>query len=226
MAARMSAQNRKRLLEQGMGEMEVSWALNAMSHAAVGDQAQVTAMSVDWSLYSQKTSSKFNAGPSLFRDLAGPLPRKPTTSRREEINLAQNLASLPKDEIPSFLLNEVGNLVSDLLGLTSNQKIKPSERLFEAGLDSLMAVELRNLLQSSLNLTLPATIIFDFPTVQALTDFILEELDDQIDSDPRSEQTMKPRMASTVDELDSQSDDELASLLDAELENVDQYLED
>jgi hypothetical protein len=44
------------------------------------------------------------------------------------------------------------------------------------GMDSLMAVELRNLLRQSLNMALPATLVFDYPSVQAITEFLAHEL--------------------------------------------------
>ena len=48
-------------------------------------------------------------------------------------------------------------------------KVQP---LTEMGMDSLMAVELRNLLRGSLQQSLPATLVFDYPTVLALSDFL------------------------------------------------------
>ena len=44
------------------------------------------------------------------------------------------------------------------------------------GLDSLMAVELRNRLQSSVGRPLPSTLAFDHPTVASIADFIASEL--------------------------------------------------
>ena len=50
-----------------------------------------------------------------------------------------------------------------------------SQPLSEAGVDSLLAVELRNSLQASFGVTLPATLIFDYPTVEALSGHLAEE---------------------------------------------------
>jgi myxalamid-type polyketide synthase MxaE and MxaD len=44
------------------------------------------------------------------------------------------------------------------------------------GLDSLMALELRNRLEASLDLRLPATLAFNYPTVARMASHLLEKL--------------------------------------------------
>jgi hypothetical protein len=45
-----------------------------------------------------------------------------------------------------------------------------------AGLDSLGAVELRNMLQESLSVRLPSTVVIDYPTVNALSGYVAQQL--------------------------------------------------
>ena len=47
----------------------------------------------------------------------------------------------------------------------------------ELGIDSLGAVELKNLLESKFAITLPATLSFDYPTALAMADFIASQLE-------------------------------------------------
>ena len=46
----------------------------------------------------------------------------------------------------------------------------------EAGLDSLGALELKNGLSSHFNIDLPATLMFDYPTIAALAAFIASQM--------------------------------------------------
>lgn len=55
-------------------------------------------------------------------------------------------------------------------------QVPPDEPLMAAGLDSLGAVELRNLLQESLDIRLPSTVVIDYPTITALASYITQQL--------------------------------------------------
>ena len=64
--------------------------------------------------------------------------------------------------------------VAHAVRLVIGTDIDPSASLMEAGLDSLGAVELRNYLSEAMQVDLPATLIFDFPSVDAIITYLLE----------------------------------------------------
>lgn len=62
----------------------------------------------------------------------------------------------------------VSTEVSHVLGLTGDQNLPVTRGLFDLGLDSLTAIELRNRLQSALGTSLPPTLVFDYPTIEEI----------------------------------------------------------
>jgi hypothetical protein len=60
-----------------------------------------------------------------------------------------------------------------LLGLDRAAPVSTKVPLKEIGLDSLMAVELRNILVRSGGTPLPTTLLFDYPTLDALSAYLV-----------------------------------------------------
>ena len=60
-----------------------------------------------------------------------------------------------------------------MLGLPSGTAIAPRQPFHELGLDSLMAVELRNAVGAALGRPQPATLLFDHPTTDSLVDHLV-----------------------------------------------------
>ncbi len=63
-----------------------------------------------------------------------------------------------------------------ILALPPHTPIDEDEALHDLGLDSLMAVELRNALVAALERQLPPTLVLDYPTLRTLTDFLLADM--------------------------------------------------
>src|SRR5262245_42020051 len=66
--------------------------------------------------------------------------------------------------------------VTKVLGMGSPEQIEPRQRLFDLGIDSLMALQLKNRLEPSLGCSLSQTLLFDYPTIEALTDYLVQEV--------------------------------------------------
>jgi acyl carrier protein len=91
---------------------------------------------------------------------------------------ARKVLDSPADERRVNLLDFVLVQVGRVLRMSQNQRIGRRSRLMDLGVDSLMAVELRNRLGKALELPsrLPASLIFDYPTPESIALFLEQEL--------------------------------------------------
>lgn len=103
--------------------------------------------------------------------------------------------------------------IGQVLGFQPDE-IDPEKGFFDLGMDSLTSVELKNRLQKSLGVSLSSTVIFDRPTLNALVDYLAEEIG--LESDDKVEQPANPEQA-----LEELSEDEVADLLAQELMNIE-----
>ncbi|MYZ39534.1 MULTISPECIES: type I polyketide synthase, partial [unclassified Streptomyces] len=90
--------------------------------------------------------------------------------------LVERLAALRENERPRLLTDLVRTEAAVVLAHSSPEAIAVEREFRQLGFDSLTAVELRNRLSSATGLTLPATLIFDYPTPARLAVHLLAEL--------------------------------------------------
>jgi acyl transferase domain-containing protein/SAM-dependent methyltransferase/acyl carrier protein len=124
-------------------------------------------------------------------------------------------AALPSDR-QDMLVEYVRGHVARILRI--NQTIERRQRLMDIGVDSLMAVELRSRLSVGANVTLPSTLIFDYPTVETIAEFLKRLLFQQTVNEPQAVQTEEVAAEST--DVEGMSDDEVEALLLKKLKNM------
>ena len=78
----------------------------------------------------------------------------------------------------------IGTQIQDAVRSVLGKDVDPGEPLMEAGLDSLGAVELRNYMERSLAIELPGTLIFDYPSVDAMVAFAAVILAPEKEAEP------------------------------------------
>jgi phthiocerol/phenolphthiocerol synthesis type-I polyketide synthase B len=88
------------------------------------------------------------------------------------------------------------------MGMPETETLDPSAGFFQLGMDSLMSVTLQRRMSESLGEFLPASVVFDYPTVYGLTDYLA---------------TVLPELLETADEQPMAVDDAYDDFTEAEL---------
>ncbi|QKW10568.1 SDR family NAD(P)-dependent oxidoreductase [Streptomyces sp. NA04227] len=117
--------------------------------------------------------------PGLFRSLVRLPARRAVAAGAAEAEvsaLVRRLGSLDAAEQERELVDVVRGAVAAVLGHADPSAIKPDKAFKALGFDSLTAVELRDQLGAATGIRLPATLIFDHPTIAAAARFLLGEV--------------------------------------------------
>jgi myxalamid-type polyketide synthase MxaE and MxaD len=180
----------------------------------LGQAAPVAlAATIDWAEWRRLHPAAASA--PLLEELVGGAQRPTETSA--DARLIAQLAAAPPDERGELLGAELTRELSTVLGFAP----EPRQKLFDAGLDSLMALELKNRLERRLGLALPATTLFEHPTAQSLAVHLAALLG------PReTPPAPPPPLAAPEPPPSPASDEELAAALDAEIAKATRRLGD
>ncbi|MEW7977672.1 MAG: acyltransferase domain-containing protein, partial [Candidatus Sedimenticola endophacoides] len=102
------------------------------------------------------------------------LHRSEISEHRTE--LASWLLSLPEHKRAAAMRDIVTAEVRKMLNFRDEQEVGVDQGLLAFGLNSLMAVELRNVLQLKLGKPIPATLVFDYPTISSIAEYLLADV--------------------------------------------------
>jgi acyl carrier protein len=170
MAASLKNHDRDRRTEQGMKAIEPEKGLQVLGEVLEQNVAQIGVLPVDWPRFMEQFPRDFEF--PLLDEFATTTEQTP--AQKSEF-LQQLEAAAPSDR-PTLLMNYIRSQIAKILGLSSAEQIAPRQRLFDLGLDSLMAIELKNKLETNLEQSLRSTLLFDYPTVEALVDYLAKEM--------------------------------------------------
>jgi polyketide synthase 12/myxalamid-type polyketide synthase MxaB len=136
-----------------------------------------------------------------------------TAPLRAERDLRADLEAAAPAKRHALLRDHIADRTRRVLGLNTGQTVDPLRPLKELGIDSLMAVELRNVLKSDLSLDggLPATLVFDYPTVDGIADYLVREVLGLEGTAPTG--STVPVATSVLSRVEELSDEEVDRLL-------------
>jgi NAD(P)-dependent dehydrogenase (short-subunit alcohol dehydrogenase family)/acyl carrier protein len=200
----------------GVRPLGTEGALAAFVALARASRPQLVVADIDWALF--KGSYEARGHRPLLERLAVTV----TAGGGEpgDSELARRIGATPAADRERLLVDIVQQEVAQVLALPAPQ-IDPEQGLFELGMDSLTALELRTRLQARASRALPATLVFDCPNVRAIARLLLRELSGATTPPARVEPARAPREAGPAPvDLDALSDADAEALLLKKLESI------
>lgn len=228
MIAALEDRTQRRWSKQGMDLIIPEQGVQALERVLRQSSVHLAVLPMDWAAF---FSSMAGGQPPLLTEMARYLEKTRKTQLQKQVKpaaaqeagLLQKLAETAPDKRRSLVVDYIREQARVVFGLAPDFAIDPRQSFNELGLDSLMAVELRNALSNSFKAMMPATLLFDYPTINAVADYLLQNvlaLEEAPAAQPEPAQAEPDVPVEAVSELEELSDEEAEALLMDELLNL------
>jgi acyl carrier protein len=164
MAADMSQSASARLDSLGIEALSPEQAFASLELAMEGNGPQSILMRMNWSKYLR---------PPYVKPFFNSLHVAPAlTDKVKKDDLVAQLKRATLNQRKAILVEQLMHCASRALGLSANHKIDELQPLRELGIDSLLAVELRNRIGEVIGKPLPVTLIYDYPSLSQIAEYV------------------------------------------------------
>ena len=193
---------------RGVTPLTPDQALAAMGRLLGAGVPQATIADIDWNQLAG------GAAPPLFAEVAARREAKP----KRRSTLPDRLSAVRPAARVGMLAAHVRAEVARVLGVDDLSESMEALSFTEMGMSSLMLIELRNNLQDALGCAIPATSMFNAPTVASLASHLGLEVLGLVDAD-----TSAPVVhdAAAADRIAALTEDEVADLVIRTIEGLE-----
>jgi Dehydrogenases with different specificities (related to short-chain alcohol dehydrogenases) len=216
--AAAQANRGERLALTGVGSIAPAQGMEILGHLLRGRRTQVGVLPLNLRQWRQ-SNPQLAETPLLSEILQCESEPEEAPTRSNDM-LASLVAAAPSERV-ALLEAHLQEQMSRVVRLPVAQ-IEPLTSFKNLGLDSLMALELRNRLEASLGLTLPVTMVFGYPTVTALAAHLMTRLQIPVAAGPESPPSPQPGaqspQAPALERISQLSDEEVDRLFAARMQ--------
>jgi acyl carrier protein len=214
--AAISQSKAQRRAANGIGAIHPDQGLEALAQLLNSPSPQVAVLNIDWPSLAESLS--LGGVPPLLGGLVDASTQAVETTGMKRSEVVIKLEAAPLEERKKILVEFLRERVVKVLGLSPAFVLDTRRPLNEMGLDSLMAVELKNVLDQALGHKLSATLVFEYPTIDAIASYLLSEVLTFADGavpEPEAQPISDPinQTEHLLDKLETLSDDEAEALL-------------
>lgn len=157
----------------GVQPLEPEEGFRAMFQLA-GGTPQALLANVDWKIFTEVYQARERS--SLLDRFS-----VETTPQTAAVTTNERFKGMCAGERRRALVECVQEELCRTLGLPLSEAPDHHQGFFDAGMDSLLAIEFKNRLQSMFGLTLPSTLAFNYPNVAALAEYLEAQFSEQPD---------------------------------------------
>ncbi|MDP4174898.1 MAG: SDR family NAD(P)-dependent oxidoreductase, partial [Bacteroidota bacterium] len=134
-------------------------------------------MHVDWKAFEKQIKdSQFSLMYSEFISALEKSDDETNSKRKVKSQLVSLLENTPKSDRINLLIEFIRQQAQNVLGLSSIEEVEIERPMHDMGMDSLMAIEIKNRINNAIGKDLPATVIFNYPTIKSLSEYILQNV--------------------------------------------------
>jgi acyl transferase domain-containing protein/D-arabinose 1-dehydrogenase-like Zn-dependent alcohol dehydrogenase/acyl carrier protein len=204
-----------RMHRSGVAPLPPELAIVALQQALDSDETVLSIVDVDWERFA--TMFGWGRRTPLFDDLPEVRALSQVTESADQAgqpSLADRMLELSAADRQSMLVELVQAQVAAVLGHRNTDAVHAERAFKELGFDSLTGVELRNALGRATGLSLPSTLVFDYPTPAALAKQLRTQLvRDDSDTGPAHSELDRLEIVLSRMTADSGERDKLAKRL-------------
>jgi myxalamid-type polyketide synthase MxaB len=167
----MTTEVQSGLAHQGIKLLPPELAIGALEYLLGTECVQITVAQVDWNIF--KPLYEVTGTRSLLEKMT----EVPTeTDVAKSTTILQHLENASAKERWEWVISYLQQEVANVLGFPPSQLPDLQQGFAQMGIDSLMAVDLRNRLQTKLGRSMPSTLAFDYPNIESLAGYVFNEV--------------------------------------------------
>jgi nucleoside-diphosphate-sugar epimerase/acyl carrier protein len=221
MADGLNPKERDRLKASGIGLIEADKGLNILEQLLIVDMPQAAVLNMEWDRY----AGRYGGGgpPAMIAELISGASLK---TNKETDNIVKQLETLPLNAREQALMDYLWGKVTRILGFPEDTPLDGDAGLFDLGMDSIMAVQLKEQLAVEFNRPIRSTLVFNYPSIGDIAGYLKDKILPALFGGSSETKTPDESPVRDIidDDLDGLSEDTLGDMLDEKLAKLDKWL--
>ncbi|MEM7677329.1 MAG: beta-ketoacyl reductase, partial [Myxococcota bacterium] len=171
------------LRRRGIEPMQAEDALRNMESVLSNERLATAIVSVDWSRFAPAFA--FSRPRPILQSIpaaARALAESASTPKEETTDTTEHIRALPSSERRSAVMEFLQREILAVLGKEEpTESLDPRAGFMDLGLDSLMAIELRQRIKLSTGIVAPASVMFDHPNLESMSEWLAQQIAPEVD---------------------------------------------